>query len=187
MKAILLSELLWKQRRVYSQQDFLHIHGRNRKINTEIAGRWGFFKPSNTFNASLPGQTREISFHLEAALHQNPGLGTSYHCHNLERFLLQPSVPFHRHSVGKGSYSGEKLAGQGFLRTENGLKRNFVRWQICNNIVVFFKFQVPILIIIISCLSLHSNFVQTWLLTLYHLSLCTFHPILNSLSFSYVS
>ena len=138
MKAILLSEVLWKQRRVYSQQDFLHIHGRNRKINTEIAGRWGFFKPSNTFNASLPGQTREISFHLEAALHQNPGLGTSYHCHNLERFLLQPSVPFHRHSVGKGSYSGEKLAGQGFLRTENGLKRNFVRWQICNNIVVFF-------------------------------------------------
>lgn len=81
-----------------------------------------FLKMCNPCDIFLPKQTHEISFHLEAVLHQNLELGTFYHCHNLERFLPRLSVPSHRRSVGKDSCSGEKWAGQGCLMTKKYFK-----------------------------------------------------------------
>lgn len=135
------------------------------KAQTEKPDTLPFSNKSNTFNGSLPKQTHEISFHLEAVSHQNQELGTSYRCRNLERFLLQPSGPCHRHSVGKGSCSGEKQAGQDFLMTENGSKhkQSGHRQQYCR--LSLFQFQI--LKIIIFCLFLPRIFVQTQISSLH--------------------
>lgn len=122
-----------------NKTSYTNKYRRNRKPILKYLAYYSFPKLSNTFNISLPKQIHEISFHLEAAWHQNQGLGTSCRCHNLEQFLLRPSAPCHRHSVGKGSCSGEKQAGQDFLGTENVVKHTYLGHRFVTILQVFFN------------------------------------------------
>lgn len=63
----------------------------------------------------LPKQTHGTPVHRVAVWLQSQVQGTSYHCRSPELSLRLPSEPWRRHSTGRGSCSGVRWAGLGYL------------------------------------------------------------------------
>lgn len=86
---------------------------------TRIAGLLGCWNNKDKTQICLlnhsPKETHGTHVHLGVILPQSPVQGTSYHCHSPGWSLLRPSVPWRRHSSGKGSYSGGMWTGTDYL------------------------------------------------------------------------
>lgn len=92
-------------------------------LRISVLGRWDStaglnicittrgLKPSS----NIPRQTRERSVHQVAAWLQSPEQETFYHCRSPGWFLQPPSEPWRKHSAGRGSCSGGRWAGPGYL------------------------------------------------------------------------